>query len=65
MDTLNLILQEGPPDTSGYMLLGYGIIFGVLLLHLASLALRRRNLEQDLELLQELKGEKKGKANQK
>jgi hypothetical protein len=65
MDTLNLILQEGPPDTSGYMLLGYGIIFGVLLLHLASLALRRRNFEQELELLQELKGEKKGKANQK
>jgi hypothetical protein len=65
MDTLNLILQEGPPDTSGYMLMGYGIIFGVLLLHLASLALRRRNFEQELELLQELKGEKKGKANQK
>lgn len=60
MENLAVIfLQEGPPETTGYMILGYAVIFGVLLLHLASLALRRRNLEQDLELLEELKTGKK------
>lgn len=53
-----LFWLEGPPDTSGYMILGYSVIFGVLLLHLLSLSLRRRNLQQDLELLEELKGRK-------
>jgi hypothetical protein len=61
MEALIIFLrQESPPDTSGYLALGYAIIFGTLLLHLASLITRRRNLEQDLELLNELKlGKKK------
>lgn len=56
-----LFWLEGPPDTSSYLILGYSVIFGVLLLHLVSLAIRRRNLEQDLALLEELQKTKKKK----
>jgi len=49
-----IFLQEGPAETTGFMILGYAVIFGVLLLHLASLALRKRNLRRDYELLKEL-----------
>ncbi|HEX9595766.1 MAG TPA: hypothetical protein VF982_02710 [Anaerolineales bacterium] len=43
------------PDTTAYLILGYAVIFGALALHLASLRLRRRNLERDLEVLEEIK----------
>lgn len=46
-------LQVGPAETTGYMILGFVIIFGVLALHLISLRLRRRGLERDLAILKE------------
>jgi hypothetical protein len=49
-----LFLQEPTPDTSGYMLAGYAIIFAVMLLYLFSLWIRARNLRRDLETLQDL-----------
>lgn len=57
--TLMLLLQEGPAETSAYMIAGYAVIFSVMLIYLASLYLRRRNLRQDLEMLQDLE-EKEG-----
>jgi hypothetical protein len=36
------------------MIAGYAVIFGVMLVYLVSLYIRRRNLEQDLELLKEM-----------
>jgi hypothetical protein len=51
---LELFFQEGPAETSAYLIAGYAVIFGVMLIYLASLYLRRRNLKQDLEVLQEL-----------
>lgn len=55
---LSVLLQEGPAQTTDYMLLGYAVIFGVMLLYVLSLYLRQRNLERDLELMQDLqKGE--------
>lgn len=48
------LLQEAPAETMGYMIAGYAIIFGVMLLYVASLYIRRRNLIQDLEVLEEL-----------
>jgi hypothetical protein len=36
------------------MILGYSVIFTVMLIYLASLFIRHRNLKQDLETLQEL-----------
>jgi hypothetical protein len=49
-----IFLQQGPPDTTGYMIFGYVVIFGVMFLYLASLVLRTRNLQRDVEILEDL-----------
>lgn len=41
-----------PAETTGYMILGFAVIFGVLFLHLASFATRKRSLAADLQALQ-------------
>lgn len=45
--------MTGTAETTGYLILGFVEIFGVIALHLISLRLRRRNLERDLDALQE------------
>ena len=47
-----LFLQQGPAETSVYMVAGYTVIFGVMLLYLVSLVVRRRRLAQDLAALE-------------
>lgn len=48
-----LALQPfAPPDTTSYMIAGYGVIFLCLGLYLASLVLRSRKLRQELDVLQ-------------
>jgi CcmD family protein len=47
------LLQEAPAETTSYMIAGYTVIFGVILLYLLSLYIRQRNLKQDLEILEE------------
>ncbi|MGE5225008.1 MAG: hypothetical protein ACM3PY_21445, partial [Omnitrophica WOR_2 bacterium] len=47
-------LQDTTPDTSGYMIAGYSVIFVVLALYLASLAIRQRNYKRDVDMLEEL-----------
>lgn len=47
-------LQQGPAETTAYMLAGYGVIFGVMTLYLLSLIWRKRSLHQDLEVLKDL-----------
>lgn len=42
------------PDTSGYMIAGYAIAFVVMILYVASMFLRNRNLKQDLTMLEEM-----------
>ena len=54
---LSLLLQEGPADTTSYMIAGYAIIFGVMLLYLISLLVRQRNLQKDLEVLEEIQSD--------
>jgi hypothetical protein len=51
------LFQEGPANTTNYMIAGYAVIFGVMLLYLISLMVRQRNLQKDLEVLQEIQGE--------
>jgi hypothetical protein len=51
------LLQEGPANTTSYMIAGYAVIFGVMLIYLISLLVRQRNLQRDLEVLQEIQGE--------
>ena len=41
-------------ETTNYMIAGYAVIFGVMLVYLVSLFVRWRNLKQDAALLQEL-----------
>lgn len=48
-----------PPDTSGYMIVGYTIFFAVILIYLLSIYIRWRNLKQELALLTDLEREKK------
>jgi hypothetical protein len=50
-------MQDGPAQTTNYMVYGYAVIFGVMLLYLVSLYIRQRNLKQDMELMEGLKQE--------
>ena len=51
------LLQEGPANTTSFMIAGYAVIFGVMLIYLISLLVRQRNLQKDLEGLEEIQGE--------
>ena len=42
------------PETTNYMILGYVVFSAVMLIYLASLAIRQRSLKRDLVTLQEL-----------
>jgi L-asparagine transporter-like permease len=53
-DRMLFLQQAGPANTVSYMILGYAVIFVVILIYLMSLAIRSRNLRQDLEVLKEL-----------
>ena len=53
----SLLLQEAPANTTNYMISGYAVIFGVMLIYLISLLVRQRNLNKDLEVLEEIKVE--------
>ena len=43
-----------PIETTNYMIAGYTVIFGVMLVYLVSLFARWRKLTQDTQVLQEL-----------
>jgi hypothetical protein len=49
-----LFLQQGPAQTSTYLIAGYAVIFGVMLVYLISLAIRQRNLLRDMETFKEI-----------
>lgn len=49
-----MLLQEGPAQTLNYMVLGYGFILGTIALFILSLRARFRNLERDVETLEQL-----------
>ncbi len=52
------LLQDAPAETTGYMIAGYIVIFGVMFIYLVSLAVRNRSLGQDLEVLEDLQQQK-------
>lgn len=41
---------DAPVDTLNYMILGYAVILGCVMLYIASLALRFRRLRRELEV---------------
>jgi hypothetical protein len=53
----SLFLQDAPINTTNYMIAGYAVIFGVMLIYLISLLVRQRNLQKDLEVLEEIQVE--------
>ncbi|MBI3360662.1 MAG: hypothetical protein HY023_06080 [Chloroflexi bacterium] len=52
-----MLFQQTTPNTINYMLLGFAVLLGLPLLYVLSFVLRQRNLEKDVELIEELKGE--------
>jgi hypothetical protein len=48
------LLQDAPAQTMGYMIAGYVVIFGVMLIYMVSLFIRNRNMDQDLQVLAEI-----------
>ena len=53
-----MFLLETPPDTSSYMVAGYAISFAVMLLYVASLFIRYRNLNRDMSMFEEMDKDK-------
>lgn len=49
-----MFFQEAPADTFSYMVLGFGVIFAVMGLFIASLVVRFRNLNRDLKLIDDI-----------
>jgi hypothetical protein len=47
-------LLDAPANTTTYMIAGYAVIFGVMLIYLISLYIRQRNLSQDMQMLESL-----------
>ncbi|MCS6909783.1 MAG: hypothetical protein NZM11_04335 [Anaerolineales bacterium] len=51
-----------PPDTFGYLLLGYGAMFGLIFLYVLSWQLLRRNIDKDLEMMESLEEKERWKT---
>lgn len=54
-----MFFQEAPAETTAYMILGYAVVFGTLIVYLFSLFARWRNLQKDQEVLEELEKNQK------
>jgi hypothetical protein len=57
-----MFFDELPPDTSAYMIAGYGIFFLITAIYLVSLFVRTRNLDQDLGTIKSLQEESQATA---
>jgi len=53
---------ETTPDTSGYMIAGFVVAFASMGIYILSMALRNRNLNQDLQMLESLQVKTKPKT---
>ena len=55
---INALILQAPAETTNYLIAGYTVIFGIMLLYVVSLIVRSRNLKRQLETLRELDQEK-------
>ncbi|GAB4580240.1 MAG: hypothetical protein Fur0022_29790 [Anaerolineales bacterium] len=53
-----MFFQEIPAETTHYMVLGYTVIFGTMIIYLASLLVRWRNYQKDQDALENLEAKK-------
>ena len=60
-----MLLQDAPPNTSGYMVAGYAVFIVVMAIYIISFMARRRNLEQDLDTLRKIEAENKAKVSKR
>ena len=56
---MEMLMVQGPAETTAYFIAGYAIIFGVMFLYLVSLMVRWRNQAEDLQILEEIEEQKK------
>lgn len=54
-----MFLQDAPPDTSVYMIVGYAAFFVLTAIYLVSLIVRSHNLHEDLKMLEKMQEENK------
>jgi len=54
-----MLALDAPANTVSYMIAGFVVIFGVMIIYLVSLVIRHRNLNQDLHTLEELEDQEK------
>ncbi|MGE5124293.1 MAG: hypothetical protein ACM3H7_07220 [Acidobacteriaceae bacterium] len=52
-------VMQAPAETTTYMIAGYAVIFGVMLVYIISLIVRQRNLRRDVSTLSDLEGTRK------
>jgi CcmD family protein len=43
-----------PDKFKGFLLLGYGVMWLIIMIYITSLALRQRNLQRDIELMEQI-----------
>ncbi len=53
-----MFFQDATPNTSAYMIAGYAVFFIVSAIYLVSMFIRNRNLQRDMDMLEEM-GKKK------
>lgn len=56
---LTYLVQQAPAETTRYMIAGYSVIFSIMLLYIISIFIRRRNLNRDMKMLNELESQEK------
>ena len=56
---INNLIHQAPAETTNYMIAGYLVIFGIMLIYIMSLIIRSRNLQRDLDTLSQMEQEDK------
>jgi len=54
MATAALQVSVDPDKFNGFLLLGYGVMWLIVMIYVASLAMRQRNLRRDIELMEQI-----------
>ncbi len=54
INSLAPAFQDSPAETTGYMIAGYLVIFGLMAIYVLSLFIRQRNLHQEATLYTDL-----------
>lgn len=56
------MFEPASPDTFGYLVLGLLVVSAIVLLFIGSMVVRYRNLQKDLQLIEQLETDQGGSA---